>query len=309
MPAQKLHVTVAIATRGRPEGCQRLVEAVLAQTLPTEWELRVIVVDNDPVRSELKLPRDQRVEVVHEPEQGIPFARNRGVDQALPWADVIVFVDDDELPVAATWLLTLVQGLEVYRADIVSGPIRPVFSGDTPDWIQRQPVFQRRTREAGEYLSETYTGNTAVVADIFLEGRRFSPLFRNTGGSDTQLFRAAKRDGAIIRWVENAPVVEFVPLHRASIRWVLARSFRIGANRVQFLRAEPRAAAQEWLILLGGSATELALALSVPILALASRRRALLILGRAFRGLGTMSALVGFRYAPYRSERAERARS
>ena len=298
MPEEMLKVAVTVATRDRPEGCRRLVERLLDQEVPDSWEMRVVVVDNDPQGSELQLPYDQRLEVLHEPDPGIPFARNRGVERVLPWADVICFIDDDESP-GGSWLRDLVSGLERYGADVVSGPVRPVFEPNTPRWLTEHPVFTRPGRQPGADLRETYTANTAVRANVFRSGLRFDSEFHNTGGSDTHLFRQAHRGGARIRWVAEAMIDEYVPPERARVRWVLARSFRIGANRVQFLRAGA-ASGRPTAMLIGGSAGELLLGLGAPLVAAFSRKHALAMLGRAARGLGTFSALLGVRYAAYR---------
>lgn len=129
------------------------------------------MVDNDPNDSGLDLPHDARLEVLHEKKPGIPFARNRGVERALPWAEVITFVDD-EAPATESWLATLVDGLNRYDADVVSRPVRSVFPPGTPAWIAEHPVFERRRRRSGEHLSETYTRNTAARREVFDEGRR-----------------------------------------------------------------------------------------------------------------------------------------
>ncbi len=293
-----LNVAVTVATRDRPASCRRLVDALLDQKLPKEWQLRVIVVDNDPGGSRLTLPDDPRVEVLHEPEPGIPFARNRGVERALPWADVITFIDDDEVP-DDSWLRTLVEGLDRYDADVVSGPVRSVFPTGTPTWLAEHPVFQRRPRRPGEHLTETYTANTAARSEVFRDGRRFDPAFRRTGGSDTQLFRQAHQAGARIRWVAEANVEESVPAERARIGWIMARSFRYGANRVQFLRAGP-ASGTRWLTIVAGSGAEMLLGVAALVVAIASRRQALVLLGHAARGLGTYAGLLGVRYTAYR---------
>jgi succinoglycan biosynthesis protein ExoM len=135
---------------------------------------------------------------------------------------------------------------------------------------------------------------------VFADGLRFDPAFRDAGGEDTQLFREARRAGARIRWVEEAAVEESVPASRARVRWILARSFRIGANRVQFLRADPATPTSRWAVTLAGSAGELLLGIVALPMAVVSRKHALILLGRAARGLGTFAALAGVRYTAYR---------
>ena len=70
------------------------------------------------------VPRLRDARYVHEPRPGISHARNRGVAEAK--GDFVAFIDDDELP-APNWLESLLLTQRTYRADVVLGPVRPVF--------------------------------------------------------------------------------------------------------------------------------------------------------------------------------------
>jgi GT2 family glycosyltransferase len=138
MANDALRVAVTIPTVRRPEQCRRLVEAVLNQKLPDDWKLRIIVVDNDPDGSHLDLPHDARLEVLHETEPGVPFARNRGIEEALLWAHVVAFIDDDEVA-DPYWLSEIARALAEHpEADVVSGVIVPAELETLPQlWFEQ----------------------------------------------------------------------------------------------------------------------------------------------------------------------------
>jgi glycosyltransferase involved in cell wall biosynthesis len=126
-------------------------------------------VNNDPDGRDLRLPSHPSIASIHEPEPGIPFARNRGVSAALPWADVIAFIDDDEVPADADWLAQLAGPLASGVADVTTGPVAPVFPPDVPHWIRRHPLFERQRHADMVELDQAYTHNAAARATVFTE--------------------------------------------------------------------------------------------------------------------------------------------
>lgn len=284
-------IAVAIATRDRPAGCQRVVDAVLRQRMPSHARLRVVVTDNAAVASSPQLPGS--VELLNEPRPGIPHARNRAVGHVVDEVDVIVFIDDDEEPTDTEWLSRLIDGFASYGADLVTGPVRRVHDPTAPRWAAAHPVFKRRRLATGTRCQEAFTGNLAVRSSVFRQADRwFDPTLATTGGSDTEFTRRMARLGATIVWVDEAEVIEHVPVSRATLRWILRRSLRLGANRIERLRARPRSPAT-YAIHLAGAAAEivggLTLAALTPVL---GRRRGAIGLGRVARGLGVYYALV-----------------
>lgn len=286
-------VAVTVATRERPDSCRRLVDGILGQQIPPGQSLRLVVVDNASEPSELGLPSDDRLIVVHEPETGIPFARNRGVREAIGWADVIVFVDDDEVPAHDRWLEGLVSALEDHHADAATGPVESAFPPGQPAWIRRHPVFHRPAHPTGSLRPQAFTHNLAVRAEVFAELTPwFDERLRFTGGSDTELTRRAVRAGRTIVWTKEAAVREHVAEARCRMRWVLRRSLRLGMNRTQRLMLD-RAPARHHVLYAAGAVAEIlggaALAALTPLV---GRTRGLVGLGRACRGAGTLSAML-----------------
>ena len=63
----------------------------------------------------------------------------------------------------------------------------------------------------------------------------FDVEYGRTGGEDSILFRELGKRHATMVWCDEATVSELVPLERASVSWLLKRSYRIGQL---FFRAE-----------------------------------------------------------------------
>jgi succinoglycan biosynthesis protein ExoM len=166
-----------------------------------------------------------------EPRLGIPIARNRTLDLALELgADWIAFIDDDEYA-PPSWIALLVAAAKTLKADVVHGPVDQ-FSAETEELV---PVKERKCHPTGLRLKTAATNNTLMRAHIAAPdgmGLRFNEEMRFTGGSDSHYFYLAADRGAEIRWVEDAPVVEYVPAERLTLRWRLQRERRVAANKM-----------------------------------------------------------------------------
>lgn len=95
------HLTFAFCTYNRADRLEKLIAAMRAQTCPIPFE--ILVVNNnsqDNTAAELARLADlpgPRLRWVTESVQGIVAARNRAVAESLD-SDIMVFMDDDELP-------------------------------------------------------------------------------------------------------------------------------------------------------------------------------------------------------------------
>ncbi len=131
-------LTVAICTRGRPEGLSRLLSSLHAQEYPS---LQILVVDNAPLDDRARRVVGEHasqldVSYVVEPRAGLSRARNRSIEASQ--GEIIAWVDDDEV-CDRWWAAELARGfVEHPEADAVSGMILPA-EIDTPAqlWFER----------------------------------------------------------------------------------------------------------------------------------------------------------------------------
>lgn len=118
-------ITVAVCTRGRPEGLARALTSLRYQEYPS---LRVLVIDNAPLDDRNRLvvaEHDSHLDLsyVVEPHLGLSRARNRSIEASE--SDVIAWIDDDEA-CDRWWAAEIGRGfIEHPQADAVSGMILP----------------------------------------------------------------------------------------------------------------------------------------------------------------------------------------
>ncbi len=232
-------IVVGILTYLRPEGLRRVVDAVLAQAEELD-DVTVLVVDNDPAGSALALQAEMpdRVRIVHEQTPGIVAGRNRALDESAG-ADVLVFIDDDELP-SPDWLQLMVGTWEQTRPAAVAGPVVSTFDDDVDPYVLAGRFFVRRRLPTGTDLTVAASGNLLLdVEQVCRAGVRFDERFQLSGGSDSLFTKELHRRGGRMVWCDEALVTDVVPASRANRAWVLRRAVRAGntTSRVELALA------------------------------------------------------------------------
>lgn len=224
-------ISVCIATHRRPEGLDRLLTSMAAQSGAPPFD--VIVVDNDKTGSGERVAARHRgrlaLSYLVEPVRGLARVRNRAVASA--GTPFIAFIDDDEWA-PPEWLAAMYGVANDFGADAVIGGVEQVFDEGVPDYIRSCGLFDNPQRRNGAvvpwYL--TRTSNALIrresLPDVFAP---FSTDFDLLGGEDLELFRRMIDDGA--RFVAaEVNVFESRPFARANLRWVLRRAMRNGGT-------------------------------------------------------------------------------
>jgi glycosyltransferase involved in cell wall biosynthesis len=264
-------------------------------------------VDNDPAASALPLAAEfpaDRVRFVHEPEPGIVAARNRALDESAD-ADVLVFIDDDELPEPG-WLRALVSTWERTGAAAVAAPVLSTFGEEPDPFVTEGGFFVRRRLRTGTALTIAASGNLLLdVGQVARSGLRFDRRFAQTGGSDSMFTSELHKRGYPMVWCDEAIVADVVPPTRANRRWVLQRAVRSGnaSSRVAILVADGLAAklATRATLLVRGGARIVGGAARVVVgtvtRSLSHQARGARTLAR---GLGMASGAIGYTREEYR---------
>lgn len=234
-------VCVTICTAGRPGMLSECLQSVAAQELSPDLDVTLIVIDNnseqqvDPIVEEIAATAPFQVALVHEPEPGIPLARNRGLIEALARnADWIVCIDDDEIA-DPDWLANLIAAGD--EADVVQGKLIKIYPDKLPLFVL---PANYPAREEGKELNVAYTHNVAFRSWLVAPdkgGLRFDEGLRYTGGSDSQFFRRARKVGARIVATEKSVVRETQVPERLSLMWQLRRQYRVGAGMARSEKA------------------------------------------------------------------------
>lgn len=227
-----MHVAICILTRRRPRELVRLLASLDAIDVPAGVTVSIVVVENDDRAGEAGLASRFPLRRALEPRIGIPFARNRALDEAAAGADAIAFLDDDGT-VEPDWLAALLRTMGETGAAVVTGPSRPRFPPGSPAWAERSGVFGPERHATGTSRPWAFTHNVLARGALFRPeggGFRFDESMAFTGGSDKELFRRIAAAGHRIAWVEDAVAWEWYPPERVTFRWILRRSYRLGTN-------------------------------------------------------------------------------
>jgi len=300
-------VAVCVATYLRPEGLRRLLGALASASLPRlAPSVDVVVVDNDPQGSARAICEEARdwlpfdLHYAIEKRRGIPQARNTALALAVPFADFIVFTDDDVEP-AAGWLAELLRVQALYRADVVAGPNPPRFLEEPPAWIREGRFFDGQARVTGTLVDTAATHNVLVRCEVLERmDRLFDERFALHGCTDSEFFRRVARAGYRMVWAQDAVAHECICATRMTLRWLLQRTYRIsnGRGSPELRRLEGLTAAWVFangLKCLARGVLHLALAVALRRGAVA-RVHALL---KIASGAGWLTGLFGLRYREY----------
>lgn len=230
-----LTVDICAATFRRPALLLDLLRSLERQRVPPNASVRIIVVDNDAEgsgRRAVEAIGDSGpfpVLYACEPRRGIVFARNRCLE--LSNADWVAFIDDDETAVE-DWLERLLDAANRFQADIVVGPVLARLPPDAPQWIARGNLFARKRYPTGRRMAEGGGTGNVLISGLLLKraGRGFDLAHNLTGGEDSEFFAYLQSIGARKVFCNEAEATESVPPERATLRWLLRRSFRGGQD-------------------------------------------------------------------------------
>lgn len=301
-------VALCIPTFRRPQGLRKLLTHV--GELTYGGRLSVVVVENDAelragARTAEEMSRDYPfpLTIVTEPQRGQTYAYNRAFREACrvtPPPDYVAVLDDDEYPDRG-WLTEMVGAALALQADIVGGPVLPVFD-DPHHWLARTGLYEPARYRSGP-IDMIYGAGSMLIRRSVLEeylDEPFSHAFAFTGGSDLEFFTRCRRDGHSFGWADRAFVYETTPSARTSVGWLLRRNFRKGT---EITRIDRSFNGDRWS-LARRSGRGLALLglgiLALPLAAVCGRGALVGSLNRAARGAGRIAAEFDIVYEEYR---------
>lgn len=284
------HISVCICTYKRPELLRRLLEQLSRQYTDGLFNVSIIVVDNDSLRSAeqtvLESAKETKLTAGYfvEPHQNIAMARNKAVANAR--GDLVAFIDDDELPPQG-WLITLFGALQKYQVDGVLGPVKPHFGPDAPQWVIRGKFYDRPTYPTGFVIDwpKGRTGNVLLKRELFATAELpFRPEFLS--GEDQDFFRRMIEKGRSFVWCDEAVAYETVPPGRWKRSFMLRRALLRGKACLVHPTFGMRDIARSMLAVP-------AYASVLPVALLLGQWRFMTCLVKLFGHAGTLLALVG----------------
>lgn len=228
-------IAVSACTYKRPKDLARLLDSFLALKSPEPLEFVIVDNDgNDPEVERLVTEFGQRsgrpAHYVVEKRPGISAARNAAFSKARSiGADLLAMVDDDEW-VTPTWLDALLATRAATGAQVIGGPVRPVFSEAKQHLAKNATLWsvQQDFLHGKPFVSCTCNFMLDLKVVEPLGEEPFDEAFGLTGGGDTVFFRQLAAHGATMAWSEDAYIYESIPDSRASLDWLRKRRYRFG---------------------------------------------------------------------------------
>ncbi len=229
---------VCVPAFRRPKHLRATLESLAKQR--TDRPFAVVIVDNDAMASE-SVPVAR--EFLHagrlgglcliEPQQGNCHAINAAFATALatfPKARHFLMIDDDEIA-SPDWVALMVRAAQTTGADVVGGPVWPVFDDAAKQNLERHPAFKPAYEASGSVPMIYGCGNCLIARPAFerLGLPAFDLRFNFLGGGDVDFFTRCRRAGMKFHWVAEAVITETVPETRSRPRWLVQRALRIGA--------------------------------------------------------------------------------
>ena len=197
-------LTIAICTRNRPDGVQRLLGSlsrlsVSPDASPRRSPMKILVVDNAPSDDRTRDLVSQKPEVsyVREPRPGLNFARNQALREAR--GEILAFLDDDVV-VDRGWLEGLCDAWNSNRdAAAFTGQVLPMeLETDAQVVFEKRGGFRRgfeRVRygsvSPGDPLYPGGAGNFGAGANMAFS----TDILRALGGFDEALDTGADVPG------------------------------------------------------------------------------------------------------------------
>jgi len=247
-------VDIGVCTYRRPAVADTLASLARLEQ-PPGVQVRIVVADNDaePEARERVLAaafeHGLDLAYVHAPARNISVARNACLDAA--HGDFLAFIDDDEWA-APGWLAALLAAARAGGFDAVLGPVNAVYGEDAPRWIAAGDFHSTRPARNGGRILKGYAGNVLIRRRTLQRlGLRFDLALGRQGGEDDQFFYRLTDAGGVIGYAPDALAYERVPAARASLGWLVKRSFRTGQTHAARVAGRHRGA---------GRAAQLALA-------------------------------------------------
>ncbi|WP_446811873.1 glycosyltransferase [Methylomonas sp. 2BW1-5-20] len=238
-------LTFAFCTFNRVERLEKLVACMRAQSCPIPF--KILAIDNNSsdstsdILNQLTQLAGPELHWVHEPTQGIVAARNRAIQEALN-SDILVFVDDDELPLPGL-LNATVDAVINEGAECVGGRIDIDFSNQNrPRWLDDELLGFLGALDHGDCAfwiedntTPVWAGNIAYDMDLFRRDptlrfdRRYDRKGKTIGGGeDLMMFNLLLQQKRRIRYRPDMAILHAVEPWRLQRHYFIKVHFLAG---------------------------------------------------------------------------------
>ena len=233
-----------ICTYNREKYIYECLSRLAKNTAKEGWEI-VLVNNNstDHTAAEcerfVKEYKPKNYRYVVETQQGLSFARNRGIAEAK--GDWLVFLDDDAM-VGADYIANLQNHLNQHpEAGAFGGQIEPFFEDGEPDWYSKWSMGFVSAIDRGENVHAfpankfPIGANMGVRREVIEKVGDFNTELGRTGnnllaGEEKDLFNRIREAGYEILYFPNIGVKHCIPGKRTTKEFVMRLAEGVGIS-------------------------------------------------------------------------------
>lgn len=239
-------VSLVVATYNGAKKLPLMLQSLTAQTLDKNlWN--VVIVNNNSTDKTAEVVRnfmndhpEINIKLVDEPQQGLSFARNRGIDESD--GEYIVIIDDDEIA-CPELLAEYFEFLDTHPYVVAAGgKITPHYPTKRPAWLSRiteRPIAgtldlgdEVALFPEGRYFGGGNMGLRRTAIEYYGKfntelGRRGSKLL---GGEEKELYMRYYSSGEDIFYLPKAEIFHVIDENRLTKEYFKAVCYRIGQS-------------------------------------------------------------------------------
>lgn len=247
-----IRLSIVIATYNRSSQLMQVLQSVVEQTLPREeWEC--VVVNNNSTDEtasafeefSARYP-DYNLRMVLETNQGLSYARNRGIRESE--GEYIAIVDDDER-IAPEFVASYVALFDnVPDAVAAGGPIVAEYPTGRPRWMSaftERPIAN--TMYFGDEVREFPRGRVPGGGNMALRRsavRRYGVFDTSlgyvgeslVGGEESDLFERLQIAEAKYYYVPKAVMYHVIPKEKLTADYLRRLSYNVGVSQLRRAR-------------------------------------------------------------------------
>ena len=253
-----MKLSIIISTYNNAVSLERTLESVVKQDADKAmWEC--VVVNNastddtaERFAAFAEKHSDVNLRMVDEPQQGLSYARNRGISASK--GQILVFIDDDET-INEGFVSAYIDLFDNHGAFVGSGSLKVKYDSARPKWMSHytEKMIANPLDLGDEIITITSTvlptgGNMAFNREVFNIygnfdtdlGRRGSELF---GGEENELFDRIRDLGERIFYTPHAVAYHHIADRKLTREYFDKLSYGVGVSKL--LRAEKENRVQE----------------------------------------------------------------
>lgn len=227
-----MKISVVVCTYNRWSTLERTLKSFqeISSSENLSWEL--ILVDNNSqdktrvIAEKYKKDGRLNLQYVFEEQQGLSYARNRGIEHAQ--GEIIAFTDDDVI-VHHDWLLNIHKAFSEYQVSCVGGMILPIWEIPKPKWLTEDLYHVLALLDYGDtpfYMNSPiiWGANFAVQADMFRKYGLFNlnlgrTSVKLTSGEETDFLNRLMDGGEKILYYPEAKIYHCIPEERITKKY------------------------------------------------------------------------------------------